>query len=250
MHAATHPGALSTNEAAIMTLPAPWKSFAFSLAILALLAPGVAAGQSTKPISLDGLRESLKIGGLRNAELADIVKQRGVSFELTADHEATLKAAGALPVLLNAVRANFRGETAAARASSTPIPAPSRHRPKTIRDIHSLYIEDMSNGLDEAIKSEIYRQLPGRLVVVLRKADADSVMEGSSKTYEGKGAKIGLKDKTSGAVSITDVSGSVELWASEAGDKSPLKVFKGGGNAKVAQRLVSSLKRAMAPEGQ
>jgi hypothetical protein len=229
-----------------MTLSERWKSFTFSLALLAVLLPGVAAGQSNKPIGLDGLCESLKIGGLSNAELADIVKQRGVSFELTTEREATLKAAGAQTVLIDAVRANYRGESAPAPVAHTP----SRHGPRTIRDVHSLYIEKMPNGLDESIKSEIYRQLPGRLSVVVRKADADAVMKGSSKTYEGKGAKIGLKDKSTGAVSITDVSGAVELWASEAGDKSPLKLIKGGGPAKVAQRLISSLKRAMAPEGE
>lgn len=228
-----------------MTLLERCKSFISPLAVLAFLT-AAAAGQSGKPISLDGLCESLKIGGLSNAELADIVKQRGVSFELTAEREHTLKAAGALPVLLDAVRSNYRGERAVAAASHAA--APSRHGPKTLRDIHNLYIEDMPDGLDEAIKSEIYRQLPGRLAVVLRRANADAVMKGSSKTFEGKGAKIGLKDKTSASVSITDLSGTVELWASEAGDKSPLKVIKGGGPAKVAQRLVSNLRRAMTPE--
>jgi hypothetical protein len=219
-----------------------WKLFFIPLAVLALLAP-VAAAQSGKPITFDGLRESLKIGGLSSEELADIVKKRGVNFELTGEREASLRSAGATAVLIEAVRANYRGETAPAAPRTA-----SRRAPKTIRDIHNLYIEKMPDGLDESIKAEIYRQLPGRLAVVLRLADADAVMKGSSKTQGGAGAKIGLKNKTSATVTITDVSGTVELWAGEAGDKSPLKVIKGGGTAKVAQRLVTSLRRAMIPE--
>jgi hypothetical protein len=225
-----------------MKLPERWKPLFTLLAVLALLA-SAAAAQSGKPISFDGLRESLKIGGLSNQELADIVKQRGVNFELTEERESSLRSAGATAVLIEAVRANYRGETAAAAPRSA-----SRHAPKSIREIHNLYIEKMDDGLDESIKAEIYRQLPGRLAVVLRRADADAIMKGSSKTQGGAGAKIGLKNKTSATVTITDVSGTVELWAGEAGDKSPLKVIKGGGTAKVAQRLVNSLRRAMIPE--
>src|SRR5208282_5422318 len=79
-------------------------------AVLAFLSCATAAvAQSPKPITYKGLLNSLKAHGLTNAELTQIVKTRGVDFELSADKESELKTAGADVDLLAAVRTSLRG---------------------------------------------------------------------------------------------------------------------------------------------
>lgn len=229
---------------------------AFLAALLCALA---LPAQSSRPITYKGLVDSLKTHGLTNAELAKIIKSRGVDFELTSDKESELKAAGADAALLAAVRANYHAvekaqpsesqppssqpppsppAASAPPATSTPSdtgkPAASSGAPaiKSIRDVKKLYIEKMSNDLDEFIKSEISRQMPGRLLIVLRPEDADAVMKGGSTNRHGN-------------VTITDLRGTAELWAGEAGDKGIYLTKIHGGEKKVAERLVSGLKKAL-----
>lgn len=79
-------------------------------------------------------------------------------------------------------------------------------------------------------RREISRQLPGRFVIVLRLEDADAVMKGNATNRRGN-------------VTITDIRGTTELWDGEAGDKGLYLTKIHGGEKKVAERLVSSLKR-------
>jgi hypothetical protein len=233
-------------------------------AMLALLfcAMAASAAQTSKPITYKGLLNSLKTHGLTNAELTKIIKTRGVDFELTADKESELKTAGADADLLAAVRANLHtaGTTAPANtgtqtATSPPATAPAsppatqpvtqppteKEKPATpatasniasIRDVKKLFIEKMPNDLDEYIKAEISRQMPGRILVVLRVEDADAIMKGTA-------------TERKGSVTITDVRGTADLWVGEAGDKGLYLTKVHGGEKKVAERLVSGLKKAM-----
>ncbi len=86
------------------------------VAFLFFAAAAATFSQTTKPITYKGLLNSLKTHGLTNPELTQIIKTRGVDFELTADKESDLKAAGADADLLAAVRVNLRGAGAAAPA--------------------------------------------------------------------------------------------------------------------------------------
>ncbi len=90
----------------------------------------------------------------------------------------------------------------------------------------------MPNDLDEYIKAEISRQMPGRVLVVLRVEDADAIMKGTA-------------TERRGSVTITDVRGTADLWVGEAGDKGLYLTKVHGGEKKVAERLVSGLKKAM-----
>lgn len=77
--------------------------------LFALVIPSTGTGaQSQKPISQKGLTEALRINGLTTEELIEHVERRGVDFELTADIERELRAAGARPELLAAVRFHQR----------------------------------------------------------------------------------------------------------------------------------------------
>ncbi len=305
-----------------------------------LLAAQSAPAPPVKPISQQGLTEALRIGGLTTQELIDIVKERGVAFQVTEQVEADLREAGALPSLIEAVRANYRPpivepkpvqlgplakneiitllqvgtpsprieqlvnqrgvsfslssaitrelseagadsallktiEGASAKLSgtvstppvstpappvvtpeqrppaATPSPAPTKL--SSIKEVHKLHIEKMKSNLDQYLRAELSKQLPGRFLVVLNKEEADALMVGTGeqKTDTGSvftGKYLGLHDTARGAVSIVDKAGTV-LWSSEAGDRTlVVGALKRGGPSEVASRLVQELKKSLEAE--
>lgn len=206
----------------------------WTLSIFLVAASSVALAQASKPITYKGLTDALKIGGLESSEIAQLVNQRGVDFELTSEREAELKSLGATSALLRAVRANYR--TAAQEIVTKPIEKPSggnhsNREVTSVRDLKKIYIEKMPNDLDEYIKAEISRQMPGRLVVVLHRDEAEAVMSGTA-------------TNNSGHVRITNMRGSVELWVGEAGDMGIHLKSLHGGPKDVAKKIVSNLKKA------
>src|SRR5712691_5267247 len=124
-------------------------------------------------------------------------------------------------------------------------PAPS------LKSVKKIYIEKMDNDLDKYLRAEIVKQFKGNITVVLDAKDADGILAGVNEEQKGTGAKItgrylGLHDVATGTVSLLDKEGKVILWSDEAGDRSLLLgPLKRGGQRKVADRLVSKLKKAM-----
>ena len=121
----------------------------------------------------------------------------------------------------------------------------------SLNTIHKVYIEKMPNDLDQYLRAEIAKQFKGSLVVVLDKNDADGILTGIDEERKGTGAQItgrylGLHDNATGTISMVDKSEKVVLWTDEAGDRSLLfGMMKRGGQRKVADRLISKLKKAM-----
>jgi hypothetical protein len=230
--------------------------------VLAIFCVAGLSAQNSKPITYKGLLDSLKTHGLSNAELAKIIKARGVEFELTPAMESELKSAGADADLLAIVRASYRGTPSAGnggqsggstpsspgtagstgtpgsppppaeKKKDTPVAPPNAPVITSIKEVKKLYIEKMANDLDEFIKAEISRQLPDRFVIVLRPEDADAIMKGTATDRRGN-------------VTITDIRGTAELWVGEAGDKGLYLTKIHGGEKKVAERLVGSLKKVL-----
>ncbi|MET0622906.1 MAG: hypothetical protein ABW250_08000 [Pyrinomonadaceae bacterium] len=83
-----------------------------ALAALVLF-PAPTRAQAKRPITREGLVKAVRINGLSTAELIQQVQSRGVSFQMTADAEAELRAAGARPEVVEAARANYRPGSAA-----------------------------------------------------------------------------------------------------------------------------------------
>ncbi len=120
-----------------------------------------------------------------------------------------------------------------------------------LASVKKVYIEKMDYNLDQYLRAEFSKQFKGRVMVVLDKNEADAILAGVGEQENGTGAKVtgrylGLHDVASGTVSLLDKEGKTILWSDEAGDRSlfwgPLKR---GGQRKVADRLVSKLKKAM-----
>jgi tetratricopeptide (TPR) repeat protein len=78
-----------------------------------LLFPATSHAQAKKPITREGLVKAVRINGLSTVELIQQVQLRGVSFQMTSDAEAELRAAGARPEVIEAARANYRPSSAA-----------------------------------------------------------------------------------------------------------------------------------------
>ncbi len=319
----------------------------FALMVVAFLIAAVLVAAQTapapppKPITQQGLTDALRIGGLTTQELIDIVKQRGVAFQITEQVETDLRALGAQTALIEALRANYRpsapepkpvqlgplakneivtllqvgtpsqriaqlvnqrgvsfpwttdvaNELTTAGADSTllaavlaaaPAPSPATQasappvtnsatppapqpqpatatstpsaspvkRLASIKEVHSLFIDKMKNGLDQYLRAELSKQLPGRFMVVVNKDEADALMMGAGEQQEGAtaavtGRYLGLHDTARGAVSIVDKAGTV-LWASEAGDRTLIfGPLKRGGPSEVASRLIQDLKKTL-----
>jgi hypothetical protein len=120
-----------------------------------------------------------------------------------------------------------------------------------LKGINKIFVDKMDNDLDQYIRAEITKQFKGKVLVVLKQEDADAIMAGVSESQNGTRAMItgrylGLHDTASGSISLLDKEGKVILWSAEAGDRN---LFFGAlsrsGPRKVADRLVSDLKKAM-----
>ena len=57
-------------------------------------------------------------------------------------------------------------------------------------EVRKIYIEEMSNDLDQYIRAEITKQFKGRITVVLKEADADAIMIGTGEKKDGVAAVV------------------------------------------------------------
>jgi hypothetical protein len=121
----------------------------------------------------------------------------------------------------------------------------------SLRTIRRIYVDKMDNDLDQYIRAEIQKKFEGAIIVVLKPEAADAILAGVSEHQNGTRAAVtgrwfGLHDTATGSVSLLDKTGTTVLWSSEAGDRSIMwGSMKRGGPRKVADRLVSNLKKAM-----
>ena len=120
-----------------------------------------------------------------------------------------------------------------------------------LKSIHKIFIDKMPNDLDLYLRAEFFKQMKGKISIVLEEKDADAILTGISEEKKGTGAQItgrylGLHDNATGSVSMLDKERKAILWADEAGDRSLMfGVMRRGGERKVADRLVGKFKKAM-----
>lgn len=121
----------------------------------------------------------------------------------------------------------------------------------TLNSVRKVFIEKMDNNLDQYLRAEFTKQFNGKVVVVLDVKEADAILAGVGEEQKGTGAKItgrylGLHDVATGTVSLLDKQGKIVLWSGEAGDRNMwVGPMARGGQRKVADRLISKLKKAM-----
>ena len=124
------------------------------------------------------------------------------------------------------------------QAEGGPAAATARVVPTVtnLKSVRHIYVEEMENDLDQYIRSEILKELSGRVTVVLDKVNADGILRAASP-----------HDNASASITLVDRDETVILWASEAGDRSLTTGTSARASAqrKVADRLVSNLKKAL-----
>jgi hypothetical protein len=108
-----------------------------------------------------------------------------------------------------------------------------------------IFIEPMQGDLHPFIAAEIVKQkLP--FVVVTEKKKAQYILvggfiKGDDKWYH---TTFGVTNKNEGSVRLLNVKNKTLVWAGEAGDRSlPLGGWSRGGQRKVADRIVSKMKK-------
>ena len=99
------------------------------LAAALLLCPALSSAQAKNPITRDGLVKAVRINGLSTVELMQQIQTRGVSFQMTPEAEAELRAAGARPEIIAAARANYRPAVATGGGRRQPARPPARSGP-------------------------------------------------------------------------------------------------------------------------
>lgn len=100
-------------------------------------------------------------------------------------------------------------------------------QPADVKSGLKIFINKMPNDLDQDLRSEFSRQMKGRIVIVLTEKDADATIT---------------------SLSMVKKDHKVLLWSDEAGDKMILFKVKPGGEGKVAEHLVSQLRKEIDKE--
>ncbi len=129
-----------------------------------------------------------------------------------------------------------------------PAAAPASS-PRSLKDIRKIYVDRMDSDLDHFIRAGITRKLHGEVFVTLQQQEADAILTGRSHQTGAKaaiaGRWFGLHDTARGVVSLIETRDQSVLWSCEAGDRSWWGPLKGGGPRRVADRIVSELKKAI-----
>ncbi|HST19866.1 MAG TPA: hypothetical protein VLR90_02015 [Blastocatellia bacterium] len=110
-----------------------------------------------------------------------------------------------------------------------------------------VYISKMENDLDGFITTEIIKKkLP--VTIVTEDTQADFILVGASIKGDDKWyhTVFGGKDKNEGNVRLLSSKEKTVIWAGEAGDRSLMwGGWKRGGQRKVADRIVSKMKKEL-----
>ena len=214
----------------------------------------------TPPLQLVGLVSALKLGAPAILpEVAEAVTRRGVAFRSNAQSAQSLREAGATPELLRIVEAAYRApEVSAAPVKPSAIvpepvaaPTPTVRAIHSLRDIRTIFVEQMPGQLDELIRDEIARQLSGRLEVARTRGSADALLtvevaDQKGGAISGAGRLFGMKDKTRITTKVLDRTTRSVVWMQETGDrKAIVGAFQSDTTRRLAARVVKEIKDAV-----
>ncbi len=126
------------------------------------------------------------------------------------------------------------------------------HAVRGIKDIRSIFIAGMPEGLDQMVRLEIREQLGARLRLMTDLSVADAVMkcevvdeEGGNRVTNATGRVFGFKGKLNATFRVFDRSGTRLLWKEEVSDKRGLAVMPSDGKEKIANRVVGKLRKEL-----
>ncbi|MBV9268101.1 MAG: hypothetical protein JO061_18175 [Acidobacteriaceae bacterium] len=106
-----------------------------------------------------------------------------------------------------------------------------------LADVRKIYIEKMSNDLDEYLRAAISKKFHQRISIVLDRSQADAILTSPH---------AGAQQTERATVDLMDPRNQVVLWSGSAGDRSATWLeLRHGGEQKVADHLIGELKKAM-----
>jgi hypothetical protein len=233
--------------------------------ILGLLVTLMVAVGAQDLLNNDAVSKMVK-AGLGEGVIVSMIQTQPGKYSLSPDDMLKLKRDGASDKVLAAMLSKGSDAAASAPASVPLVPASAPVSPPAptglttvppggasdLRSVRKIYVDKLDNDLDQYLRAEFFKQMKGRVSVVLEEKDADAILTGVSEVEKGTGAKItgrylGLHDLATGTLSLVDKGRKVILWSDEAGDRSLIfGSVRRGGERKVAERLIGKLKKAMA----
>lgn len=226
------------------------------------------------PLSLAEI-VTLLHAGTPSDRVVQFVQRRGVDFSMSPQiADQILGAGGDRNVIAAATQHSVVVAKAAPLPSPVPIPvsptvsavsAPPASLPSAVPNkeisrsttiaslaqVHIIYVEPMENDLHVHIKAELLRQLGGRFQLATSKELADAVMSATGENRTGTtsaitGKVLGVTNQSIVKVRMMDNTKSNLLWVDEVGSREIMMgLIKKGGPRKMAERLISDLKKAL-----
>lgn len=228
------------------------------------------------PLSLANVLQLLN-NQTPSSQVIRIVERRGVDFLMSPGASSSIQNAGGSRALVAAITRRYVGgaapppaatqtaamQTPAPVVAQPPAPVPVVHAPpanvpaapqhplvSTLFQVRTLCIAPMADDLNLHITSEIQRQLGGRIQIVPTPDRADAVMTGTVTERGGvtgvPGRAIGVQADADASVLVTDRTKTRILWRDTAPSRSGIMgAVRGGGTRKMAERIVSDLKKAL-----
>jgi hypothetical protein len=109
----------------------------------------------------------------------------------------------------------------------------------SLLSVRKIYVDKMDDNLDHYITSQISKQFHGNMEIVLDRGNADAILRGVS---------LGAQNTRKATVELVDPAGQVVLWSGTAGDRNgELLDVTHGGEQKIAEKLVTQMRKAMQP---
>jgi serine/threonine-protein kinase len=144
-------------------------------------------------------------------------------------------------------------------ASTAPPSAPPRPAPaveakpalptvSVLTDVKTLFVAPMPDQLEDAVRAEMNKQLRSRIRLVTAKDDGDALIQcwvedSGGGVTSAPGRVLGVKGRKSATFKIFDRAGKQLLWQEEVSDKRGVLHFRVDSNEKLAERVVSKLKK-------
>ena len=113
---------------------------------------------------------------------------------------------------------------------------------RTLRQNPRIFLAEIPNGLDGFLTAEIIKQrLP--ITITVDEPASDYILSGDSLRTLNSYRHYHTKDDFQGNVRLVDPESKQVVWAGEAGDRSLLNPFKRVDQRKLADRIISQMKK-------
>ena len=122
---------------------------------------------------------------------------------------------------------------------------------RSLADVRTIYLAPMPENLDLYVRTEVEKELAGKVRVVSSAAAADAVMsvaledERGNRVTGAAGRLVGLKGTKRAVAALSDRSGTRQLWTATVDDRHSLVTALGDDLKRLASRIAKRLRGDM-----